>query len=116
MLALPAETTRERSTTLLPRLQQVVGDRACAELVETKSTVGGGALPLAELPGWAIALEPKSISLNRLSTRLRSYEPAVIGRVQDNRLLIDPRTLETDEEQPLLQALQRALTEGDSDE
>jgi L-seryl-tRNA(Ser) seleniumtransferase len=79
-------------------------------IIEATATVGGGALPLAELPGQVIALVPKDMSLNELTTRLRSCEPAVIGRIQENRFLIDPRTLNADDETLLLQALQQVFS------
>jgi L-seryl-tRNA(Ser) seleniumtransferase len=65
--------------------------REGAEIVTASATVGGGTLPLAELPGPAVALDP------RLAAELRAGEPPVVGRVHEDRLLLDPRTL-TDEE------------------
>jgi L-seryl-tRNA(Ser) seleniumtransferase len=58
---------------------------------ETVARVGGGALPLAELPSFACALEEE------LAARLRSGEPPVVGIVRDGRLLLDCRTLTDDE-------------------
>jgi L-seryl-tRNA(Ser) seleniumtransferase len=54
---------------------------------ETVARVGGGALPLAELPSFACALEEE------LAAPLRSTEPPVIGIVRDGKLLLDCRTL-----------------------
>jgi L-seryl-tRNA(Ser) seleniumtransferase len=90
----------------------LIGNAADCSIIEATATVGGGALPLAELPGRVIALMPKDMSLNELATRLRSCEPAVIGRIQDGRFLIDPRTLNADDEAFLLQALQQVLNQG----
>jgi L-seryl-tRNA(Ser) seleniumtransferase len=58
---------------------------------ETVARVGGGALPLAELPSFACALDEV------LAARLRSTEPPVVGIVRDGRLLLDCRTLTDDE-------------------
>jgi L-seryl-tRNA(Ser) seleniumtransferase len=58
---------------------------------ETVARVGGGALPLAELPSFACALEEE------LAAPLRAAEPPVVGIVRDARLLLDCRTL-TDED------------------
>ena len=72
----------------------VVHDRAerLASLVggtveETVARVGGGALPLAELPSFACAVEEE------LAGPLRLGDPPVIGVVRDGRLLLDCRTL-----------------------
>jgi L-seryl-tRNA(Ser) seleniumtransferase len=58
---------------------------------ETVARVGGGALPLAELPSFACALEEE------LAAPLRSGESPVVGIVRDGRLLLDCRTLTDDE-------------------
>jgi L-seryl-tRNA(Ser) seleniumtransferase len=78
-------------------------------MIEATATVGGGALPLSELPGWVIALAPENISVNDLMTRFRHCDPAVVGRVQDDQFLIDPRTLNNDDEKHLINALKHAL-------
>ena len=109
MLSLPVEELQRRCDNLLPRMVNHLGDNADCSIIETTATVGGGALPLAELPGCVIALAPKQISLNELTTRLRSCEPAVVGRIQDDRFLIDPRTLNQDDEVLLLKALQQTF-------
>jgi L-seryl-tRNA(Ser) seleniumtransferase len=65
------------------RLAQLVD----GEVEETVARIGGGALPLAELPSFACAVEEE------LAGRLRLGEPPVIGVVRDGRLLLDCRTL-----------------------
>ena len=57
-----------------------LADALGGEVVALKSKVGGGTLPLLELEGWGVALPPRAI-------------PGVIGRIEDGRLLLDPRTL-----------------------
>ena len=61
------------------------------EVEETVARVGGGALPLAELPSFACALEES------LAGPLRLGEPPVVGIVRDGRLLLDCRTLGDDD-------------------
>jgi L-seryl-tRNA(Ser) seleniumtransferase len=65
------------------RLAAAVG----GDVEETVGRVGGGALPLAELPSFACAVE------ETLADALRGHEPPVIGIVRDGRLLLDCRTL-----------------------
>jgi L-seryl-tRNA(Ser) seleniumtransferase len=57
------------------------------DVEETVSRVGGGALPLAELPSFACAVE------DALAAPLRAHEPPIVGIVRDGRLLLDCRTL-----------------------
>jgi L-seryl-tRNA(Ser) seleniumtransferase len=79
MLREPAEAVRERAQ----RLADLVG----GEVEETVARAGGGALPLAELPSYACAVDES------LAEPLRAAEPPVIGIVRDGRLLLDCRTL-----------------------
>jgi L-seryl-tRNA(Ser) seleniumtransferase len=79
MLREPPDAVRARAE----QLAAVVG----GEVEETVARVGGGALPLHELPSFACAVEES------LAAPLRSREPAVIGIVRDGRLLLDCRTL-----------------------
>ena len=69
------------------RLAELVG----GEVEETVARVGGGALPLAELPSFACAVEEE------LAAPLRDCEPPVVGVIRDGRLLLDCRTLTDDE-------------------
>jgi L-seryl-tRNA(Ser) seleniumtransferase len=83
MLAEPAAAVRERAE----RLAGLVG----GEVEETVARVGGGALPLAELPSFACAVEEE------LFDPLRAGEPPVVGIVRDGRLLLDVRALADEE-------------------
>jgi L-seryl-tRNA(Ser) seleniumtransferase len=64
------------------------------EVVEGVAKVGGGALPLLELAGPVVAVSGPP---EQLAARLRAADPPVVGRIQDGRLLLDPRTLADDE-------------------
>ena len=79
MLHEPLEHVRARAE----RLAALVG----GEVEDTIARVGGGALPLAELPSAACAVEEE------LAERLRAGEPPVVGVVRDGRTLLDCRTL-----------------------
>ena len=83
MLREPAESVRARAE----RLVAAVG----GAVEETVARAGGGALPLAELPSFACAVEEE------LAQPLRAGDPPVVGIVRDGRLLLDCRTL-TDSE------------------
>jgi len=111
MLSLPASEMQQQCEALLPKIMESISHAVNCTIIDVPATVGGGALPLAELPGRAIALVPKKLSMNELTTQLRNCEPAVIGRVQDDQFLIDPRTLNPDDEILLLQALQQVFAQ-----
>ena len=77
------------------------------EVVPGAAKVGGGALPLLELPGPVVALDPGPQGADALAAALRAGDPPLVGRIQDDRLLLDPRTL-TDAEADLAAAVVRA--------
>jgi len=79
------------------RLASLVG----GTVEETVARVGGGALPLAELPSHACAIEES------LATPLRNGEPPVVGIVRDGKLLLDCRTLADDEVEEVAAAVTR---------
>jgi L-seryl-tRNA(Ser) seleniumtransferase len=80
------------------RLAEVTG----GELEETVGRIGGGALPLAELPSFACAVEEE------LAAPLRAGEPPVVGVVRDGRLLLDCRTLSDAEAEEVAAAVSTA--------
>jgi L-seryl-tRNA(Ser) seleniumtransferase len=88
------------------RLRDGIGDAAV--LTRTVARAGGGALPLTELEGPAVALacteEPEVIA-----TRLREHDPPVIARIHDGRLVLDPRTLTDRELDQVALAVRHAL-------
>lgn len=95
---------------LVARAERLGAGVPGAEVVRASAKVGGGALPLLELEGPAVALAPTDPE--RLARLLRAGEPPVVGRVREGRLLLDPRTL-TDEEADLAAAAaRRALGAG----
>jgi L-seryl-tRNA(Ser) seleniumtransferase len=75
------------------------------EIVASAAKVGGGTLPLLELPGPAVAVGA-GVAPDELAARLRAGDPPVIARIEDGRLLLDPRTL-TDAEAELAAAALR---------
>ena len=94
MLAEPAEAIRARAG----RLAELTG----GAVEETVARVGGGALPLAELPSFACSVE------EALAAPLRQGEPPVVGVVRDGRLLLDCRTLADAELAEVAAAVARA--------
>jgi L-seryl-tRNA(Ser) seleniumtransferase len=89
MLQADAAVLRARAE----RLAEATG----GTVVDSTAKVGGGALPLLELPGPAVALAPDPAGADALAAALRAGDPPLVGRIADGRVLLDPRTL-TDEE------------------
>jgi len=99
MLTEPLALVRRRARRLLRRLSPEAHVVLGATLVEDQAQVGGGALPLVELPTVAVALTARPAE--ELDRALRTGEPPVIARILQDRLLLDCRTVQ-DAEVPLL--------------
>jgi L-seryl-tRNA(Ser) seleniumtransferase len=98
------ERTPVELQVMAERLAAGIGE--AARVVSTVARVGGGALPLAELPGPAVALAGSPAPL---AAALRAGEPPVVARIHDGEVLLDPRTLAAGELESLAGAARRAL-------
>jgi len=83
---------------------------AALELIESRSTVGGGSLPGQSLPTTALAIQ--SDSAERLAMLLRQGTPPIIGRVEHNRLLLDPRTVLPEQDAALIANCKAILSQN----
>ncbi len=109
MLRLDAKKLKGRGRRLLKRLQGKVGQPLQMTLREDVSQVGGGALPLQELPTIVLSIKSPDRSVNSLEQGLRKADPPIISRISKDELIFDMRTV-FDEEIPLLAAgIEKAL-------
>ena len=76
------------------------------EVMETNSTVGGGSLPGETLPTRAVALNVSAP--DAFVAKLRANVPPIIARIENNRVVIDPRTVLPHDENALLEGVERA--------
>lgn len=77
------------------------------DVVNTVSTVGGGSLPGQTLPTRALAISVDSV--DALAEKLRQASPPVIGRIEANRLLLDPRTVLPEQDKTLSAVLKDVM-------
>jgi len=73
------------------------------EVVEERSTVGGGSLPEETLPTFVLSFNIARV--DAFAAQLRQAKPALIGRVQGGRLLLDPRTVLENEDEILIKIM-----------
>ncbi|MCB9007678.1 MAG: L-seryl-tRNA(Sec) selenium transferase [Ardenticatenaceae bacterium] len=100
MIARPLAEIASEADTWAARLQER-GIRA--EVVDGRSTVGGGSLPGTSLPSRLVAIQ--TADLDQFAANLRQDKMPVIGRIQDGRFLVDPRTILPGQVEILLQSL-----------
>jgi L-seryl-tRNA(Ser) seleniumtransferase len=110
MISFDMKKLKSRGRRLLRRLSKKAQAQAQFALREDISEVGGGALPLQELPTVVLAISPLSLSVNTLEERLRRGKPPVIARISKDEVILDMRTI-FDEEIPLLAlCIEKAIT------
>ena len=103
MIATPLEEIEERAKGWARRLEGVE-----KEVIPGRSAVGGGSLPGQTMPTYLLALTVSSPQ--EVARRLRMGEPAVVGRIEEGRYLLDPRTVLPEEDEVLLKALEESIT------
>lgn len=108
MIMAKPEDLRRRAESLALRLETALAEAAVAvEVVDVDSRVGGGAAPEVGLPSTAVALET-NVTPDELARRLRQGDPAVVGRIVDDRMLFDVRTLLEGDDDELVRAVAAA--------
>jgi len=105
-LARPAAEIRAQAERLLPLLSRMLGEGWRTAIQPVRGQIGSGALPVDLLPSFALAV--RGHGLDKLADRLRHLPIPVIGRIEDDTLLFDLRTL--DDEAALAAQLDEAAT------
>ncbi|MBT8367295.1 MAG: L-seryl-tRNA(Sec) selenium transferase [Deltaproteobacteria bacterium] len=101
MLTMDLSELTNRATRLANDLNAIGGSRLEITQVELSSKAGGGALPLLKLPSKCLRIRIQSMSANKLEKNMRQNSPPIIGRIEDDGFVIDPRTL-LDDDLPII--------------
>jgi L-seryl-tRNA(Ser) seleniumtransferase len=108
MLCAPIGELEARATRLLQALGAEAVEVLSAEVVESQSQAGSGALPLEELPSRAVVLRPPSGGAEALARQLRLAAVPIVGRIVRERLLLDMRTVVDGDVEEIAVALRAA--------
>lgn len=110
MMTEPVSAVEARAERFRQGVESIAASGWTCELADGATRVGGGALPLQELPTRCAVLRMAGWSANRLERTLRAADPPVIGRIEDQRLLLDFRTVR-DPEVDLVLGVLRGLSD-----
>jgi L-seryl-tRNA(Ser) seleniumtransferase len=109
-IAIPALAMLTVDPEVLERRAQQIAAAVGGEIVEEVARVGGGALPLLELRGPAVAIDPGPAGATASAQALRRGSPPLVVRISRDRLIVDPRTLADEELGPAVAALRAIVT------
>jgi L-seryl-tRNA(Ser) seleniumtransferase len=89
----PVDEVRAMGQSLLPKLEAVLGKDFHLALQDSTSQIGSGAMPTEELPTVVITIDNAKLSANAIAKKFRQANPPIIGRIQDDKFLLDLRTI-----------------------
>ena len=107
MLTMTQEELKKKAKTLFRQIMRKAKDTYEVSVEEDFSQAGGGSLPLQTLPTWVVTLIPRSFSVAELDKRLRKHHPPIVARINQERLLLDVRTVFAHEMPIISEALAR---------
>jgi len=110
MLRRSTDEIRQRAERLTGALRDKV-DGARVSTTGGFSQMGSGSLPLQNLATTLVAIEPEQGSAESLAQRLRLDETPVFTRIQSDRVLLDPRTLQDGDDAIIVEAVANVLSE-----
>ena len=114
MLTMPVGVIETKAAHLKQVLENIGVERLHLEIIEGSSKAGGGSLPLLELPSRCVSLHIDGITVNTIERTMRAYCPPIIGRIEEDRYILDPRTLLEDDPQIIAEAFTKLLQKNGS--
>lgn len=109
MMGMPYDTTLGKAKAFLEKSKLLTGlnDKYSFELEDGYSEVGGGSLPTEVLPSALVKIKPLFCSVQKTADYLRLQDTPIVVRIQSDWVVIDFRTLQADEEDYILEVLQK---------
>jgi L-seryl-tRNA(Ser) seleniumtransferase len=104
MMRLQKDEIEKRAEALAARVR---GPKLEAELLDGESVIGGGAAPSSVLPTRLMALNCDGLNANEIAARLRNNEPPIIARIEEGRVVLDLRTVFSEQDDSVAQAILR---------
>jgi L-seryl-tRNA(Ser) seleniumtransferase len=110
MIALGAAEIEARARAIADRLAAHAGWRT--EIIDGLSAIGGGSAPDVRLPTRLLAVSRDGLTPDALEARLRALEPPIIARVENDRVVLDLRTVLPGQDEIVAEALVRVGAKG----
>jgi len=111
MITMTKEQTAELARILSEKIGEIGDSRIETSFLDLFSKAGGGSLPLLELPSTCLGLKIQGLSANALEQKLRGGTPHVIVRIENDTVILDPRTIQSDEPELIRECVRGVLGE-----
>ena len=112
MITMPVKSILTKARRLQNRLKKLGDSRLKAVLLNGSSRVGGGSLPLQEIPSKCLAVTIEGLSTNTVEASLRNAAPPVIVRIEEDSVVMDLRTVQDEEIDIIAETFKKILMEG----
>ncbi len=109
MLTIPFKEICKKADLLLKIIQKEIGILADTDLADMDSRPGGGSFPQLNLATRCITIKPHNMSVSKLEAKMRMSTPAIIGRIENNKYILDPRTIQEGQDMIISSTLSRIL-------
>lgn len=111
MLCQSYQSLRKKAERLVGLIGKIGTGNFALNIVDGMSRVGGGAMPLEEIPSRLLCIAPRRFSTQHLTTLLRSCTPPIIARLEKDQLLLDVRTIQDKELKIVAGAIKKLSTQ-----
>ena len=109
MISMTSRELRKRAQNFSRRLRSQISEAVRTQLLNGNSVIGGGSCPECQLPTTLVALESDTVRPNTIESRLRCQDPPIILRLEEDKALIDLRTVFPSQESMLIEGLKKAV-------
>ena len=109
MLLQKPEVIKERAKRIAKRLKKEIKDVQITVMADT-SRAGGGSLPELDFPTYVVTIRSDNVSVNEFEERLRNGNPPIISRIKEGSMIIDARTIRTQDLEDLVKGIKSALS------
>jgi L-seryl-tRNA(Ser) seleniumtransferase len=113
MLTIAFEDICKRADLLFKAVKKEAAGLADIEQADMNSRPGGGSFPELDLATRCVTIRPGKMSVARLEQKLRATDPVIIGRIEDDRFILDPRTILDGQEKIISSTLKAVLNENE---
>ncbi|WP_457551389.1 L-seryl-tRNA(Sec) selenium transferase [Desulfobacula sp.] len=109
MLTIPFKDICKKADRLFKTIKDAIGFLADIEVADLNSRPGGGSFPELDLATRCVTIQPKNLSVSKLEINMRMSNPSIIARIEDNKYILDPRTIQDGQENIISSTLAKIL-------